>query len=236
MEFEFENVSVSMNEKVVLNSINLRWKKGETIALFGANGAGKSTLLKVISTLIKPLSGEVQLPDNFTLKQWKESLGIVFPEPFLYDSLTAYENLQFYQKLYGDLDRRKIHQLLEQVQLLSVQHDLVGSFSKGMKQRLSIARSLIHDPIYLLLDEPFDGLDAVSKTILEELLMEKQNEGVGYILVSHDISQTWKLCERALLLKKGRIVLEEECSKERYQSFIDHYQSLMMKENQHDVF
>jgi heme exporter protein A len=234
MALRLQNVNVSMNEKPVLKSIDLKWKKGETIALFGANGAGKSTLLKVICTLIKPRFGKVQLTNGLTLKQWKETLGIVFPEPFLYDSLTAYENLQFYQRLYGGSKSEKINQLLEQVYLSSVQNDLVGSFSKGMKQRLSIARSLIHDPTYLLLDEPFDGLDTVSKTILEELLKQKQAEGVGYILVSHDMSHTWKLCQRALLLYNGRIVLDEECLNEGYQPFIDRYQS-WIRENQHDV-
>lgn len=232
---ELQNVNLFMNDKDILRSINLQWRHGESIALLGANGAGKSSLLKVVSTLMKPNSGKIKYPSGISLKQWKESLGIVFPETFLYDSLTAYENLKFYQKLYGKVNKDKIDQVLELVELSYVKHELVSSFSKGMRQRLSIARALIHNPAYLLLDEPFDGLDLASKTILEKLLLQMQKAGTGYILVSHDSAHAWQLCDRALLIHEGRIVFEDKCTDERYLEFLKRYKG-MLKENHHGVF
>lgn len=231
---ELQNVNLLMNDKNVLRSISLQWKRGESIALIGPNGAGKSSLLKVLSTLIKPSSGKVTYPYDISMKQWKESLGVVFPETFLYNGLSAYENLKFYQSLYNKIDRNRINQVLKLVELVHVKHELVNSYSKGMKQRLSIARALLHYPTYLLLDEPFDGLDLKSKKILEKLLLHMQQKETGYILVSHDSEHAWQLCNRALLIHEGRIVIEETCTKEGYIDFIKRYKALV-KENHHDI-
>lgn len=231
---KLQDVNLIFNEKDVLRSIDLHWRQGETIALMGANGAGKSSLLKVLSNLVKPSSGKMEYP-NGSIQKWKDSLGIVFPDTFLYDSLTAWENLEFYQKLYGRTDKARVVQVLKQVELSHVQHELVSSYSKGMKQRLSIARALVHYPTHLLLDEPFDGLDFESKKVFEQLLLQMQTKGTGYILVSHDSEHAWKLCDRAILMHKGKIVLEEKCTKEAYVDFIKRYM-LIVRENHHDIY
>jgi ABC-type multidrug transport system ATPase subunit len=223
---ELRNVALSLNGKRVLHQINLSWKQGETTALIGANGAGKTTMLKVICLLLKPAKGEVILPNN-TQNQWRQELGVVFPESFLYDELTAYENMEFYQRLYGEYQSDKIVELLEAVQLSYVKNEAVGTFSKGMKQRLSIARALLHDPKYLILDEPFDGLDLKSKHILENLLLERKKNGVGWILVSHDIEHAWKLCEKALVMDNGRIIATEQCMDKDIQSFVERFHALL---------
>lgn len=225
-----ENVDVLINDIRILNQINFNCKKGEAIALCGANGAGKSTLLKVLAGIIKPSSGRIHYPEGMNPQQWRYSLGVVFPESFLYETLTAEENLHFYRRLYGVKDKHKVEQLLEDVGLKHVYDEFVGSFSKGMKQRLSIARALLHNPSYLLLDEPFEGLDIDSQSFLEHLLKDLAKQDTGIILVNHNIEQAWNICHRAILLHQGRVMIEENCRSESFRSFINHYRD-MLKEN-----
>lgn len=222
---QLHQVHIELNEKPILRSIDLEWKQGESIALAGANGAGKSTLLKVLATLLKPASGKMILPEGKGLKQWRRSIGTVFPETFMYDALTAKENLEFYAQLYhvNGENINRIEEMLDQVGLFQVRHEWVRTFSKGMRQRLSIARALIHQPDYLLLDEPFDGLDAKSTEQIELLLRHLKSSGVGWILVSHDLTQAWRLCDRALLLHQGRICVNTICEEDGYTTFLEDY-------------
>ncbi|MDC3418154.1 ABC transporter ATP-binding protein [Aquibacillus salsiterrae] len=229
-----DQISLSRDDKQVLHDINMEWKRGETIALIGANGAGKSSLLKVLATLWKPSSGKLIYPDN-TIKQWQKNLGVVFPDSFLYDALTAIENLEFYQKLYGGSDRKRLDSLLQAVRLADVATEKVGTFSKGMRQRLSIARALTHYPSYLLLDEPFDGLDVSSRDIVQNLLLQLKEQKTGYILVSHNLDDAMHLCERALLIDNGEITAESRCTQEAFPSFVEQYHSVL-KENNHAVY
>lgn len=227
---ELKDVHVLLNDQPVLRSINFSWAKGKCIAIIGANGAGKTTLLKVISQLIKPTSGEIQTA-GLNEKEWKRRLGLVFPASFLYEDLTALENLVFYQKLYDRKNEGHLLDLLEEVNLLPVKDEPVHTFSKGMKQRLSIARALVHEPDYLILDEPFDGLDLQSKKTLEYLLEKRRNHGVGYLLVSHDVRHAFELCEKAVLLNSGRIVHEAPCTSEGYIDFMERYSLLLNGES-----
>jgi heme exporter protein A len=223
---EVKDVYVSLDGSPILKSINFSWNERETSAIIGANGAGKTTLLKLICLLLKPVRGEVLLP-GLKEESWRRKLGIVFPESFLYEDLTAYENLQFYQKLYGTKGDKRIIHMLKAVQLEAVKDKAVSTFSKGMKQRLSIARALIHDPEFLILDEPFDGLDLQSKQILEDLLLERKNKGISWLLVSHDVEHAWSLCDEALLMDQGEIVAQERCQQKAFDDFIQHYSSLL---------
>lgn len=222
-----QDVSVKLDEKKVLNSLDFIWNRGESIALVGANGAGKSTLLKVLATFLKPSNGKMIYPEGMDLQQWRSSIGTVFPENFLYESLTAFENLDFYRQLYGIEDKNGIEHVLQKVALIHVRHEPVRSFSKGMKQRLSIARALIHQPMAYLLDEPFDGLDLASKEVLKGLLFDLKQEGAGWVLVSHDIQEAWAMCDRALLINQGRIIAEEKCCVESFEAFEANYIRLL---------
>lgn len=228
-----EKVCVEWDESTILHDIDLVWRPGEAVALIGANGAGKSSLLKVLATLVKPSSGRLTLPEDTGWRGWRQTVGMVFPDTFLYDSLTAMENLEFYRRLYDIRDRSGTERLLEKVGLLSVKNEKAGSFSKGMRQRLSIARALIHHPAYLLLDEPFDGLDLASQEVVRQLLAELHAEGIGWILVSHDVREAWNCCERAVLLDQGRIVLEESCSESAYDAFLNIYRQRAARERDH---
>ncbi|WP_170007196.1 ABC transporter ATP-binding protein [Bacillus fonticola] len=224
---ELHNLEFAIDNRKILKSISFSWEKGESIAFIGGNGVGKSTLLKIIALLHKPTGGNLMLPDGISERSWKNNVGVVFPENFLYDSLTSQENLRFYQHLYGKADERYIDSLLHKVQLGRVMDKPVGTYSKGMKQRLSIARALVHQPEYLLLDEPFDGLDLKSKVIIEGMLAEHKHLGNGYILVSHDVKHAFELCERAILLHDGKIVLNKKCSQSSFEPFINTYRSLL---------
>jgi heme exporter protein A len=223
---ELKNVYVSYNEKTVMRSINFSWRPGETVTIIGANGAGKTTLLKVISLLVKPTIGQVDL-NGLSFQDWKKKLGVVLPDSFLYDELTAYENLKFYQNLYGNTDDHDIKELLGIMDLYNVKNELVGTFSKGMRQRLSIARALIHGPTHLILDEPFDGLDLNSKQIIEGLLRQKKAEGIGWILVSHDVEHAWSVCDQAVLMDKGTIILRQHCSRDSFLHFMKRYKEVL---------
>lgn len=224
---ELRNLEFTINEKKVLKSIKFSWIKGETIAFIGGNGAGKSTLLKIISLLSQPSDGKLSLANGVSKNKWKNNLGVVFPNSFLHDSLSAVENLYFYQQVYGADDKHFIDAILNKVELLNVKDEPVGTYSKGMRQRLSIARALVHQPEYLLLDEPFDGLDIKSNMIIEDILKEHQSKGNGYILVSHNVNQAFDLCDRAVLLHDGKIIVDEKCSKISISSFLKKYQTLL---------
>jgi len=217
---ELRNIRVVLDDKRILGPVDLDWKKGESIAILGANGAGKSTLLKVLATLQKPSFGEMRFSGGMQQKEWRQSIGTVFPETFLYDALTGIENLIFYAKLYAMKNPNHVEERLGEVGLWSVRDEPVHTYSKGMKQRLSIARALVHQPAWLLLDEPFDGLDMESVSIVEQLLSKLRMQGIGWVLVSHDMEQAWKNCDRALLLHQGRFCEEANCDRNSYEPFL----------------
>lgn len=224
---KLRNLEYFINERQILKAINFSWDKGESIAFIGGNGAGKSTLLKIISLLSQPSKGKLSLGKEISRNNWKSNLGVVFPDNFLHDSLTALENLHFYQQAYGKVDKLLIEIILNKVQLNNVKDEFVGTFSKGMKQRLSIARALVHQPEFLILDEPFDGLDLKSKVIIEGILKEHKTSGYGYILVSHDVKQAFNLCERIILLHEGEILVDKKGSQMSVSAFLNKYQLLL---------
>jgi len=217
---ELKNVVKKYGYITALNNISLDVKLGEKIAILGPNGAGKTTLVKLISGQARPTKGEVLV---FGMKAWKfnaelkRKIGYVSHNPMLYDELTAYENLKFYGKLYDveDLENR-IKEVLKQVKLYERRHARVKTFSRGMKQRLSIARAILHQPEMLILDEPTSGLDIEGRKELISYL-RAYGEGRTILLTTHDLSEV-SLCSRAVILFNGEVV--EDCSasevEERY--------------------
>src|SRR5258708_3593369 len=159
---ETRSLKKSFGLRPVLRGVDLEVAPGECLALMGPNGAGKTTLLRILATLSKPSAGAVivaGLPLPAAAGQVRRRLGVVAHQTLLYSDLTAEENLQFYARLYGLADARpRIAAVLEQVGLAHRRHDLVRTFSRGMQQRLAIARALLHDPEVLMFDEPDTGL------------------------------------------------------------------------------
>lgn len=206
------NLSKIFGTNVVLKNINLEIKKGEFLTIFGPNGAGKTTLVKIMSTLVSPTSGRV-LIDGVDIKEnpigIRKKIGVISHDTYLYTELTAAENLRFFGKMYDVLDTEaRIDELLERVGLKYRKNDRVGTFSRGMKQRLSIARALIHDPPILFLDEPYTGLDQHASATFDRILSGTNAHDKTRVLISHDIERGISFCNRAIILANGHIAYE----------------------------
>jgi heme exporter protein A len=194
-----------------LRGVDLQVGRGELVGLFGSNGAGKTTLVRCLASLARPDGGTVLVAgeelSSGTPARVRARLGLVGHQTLLYDSLTAEENLLFYASLYAvPSPRTRVRSLLGEFGLADRAHDAVRGFSRGMQQRLSLARALLHDPDVLLLDEPATGLDPTASAALRERLVSFRSGGGGSLIVSHDIPATLAVVDRYLILSAGRIV------------------------------
>ncbi len=208
-EVEVKKLSKTFGKRKVLNKISFELEKGGFLSLFGPNGAGKTTLIKIIATLIAPTSGEIRVAGMDPTKNSaviRAKLGLISHSPLLYLDLSAEENLQFYGTMYSvpNLNER-IDELLDQVELGHRRYDLVRTYSKGMTQRLAIARALLHKPSILFLDEPHSGLDPHAVDIFESLLDNIRAEHT-FIMITHNIERGLALCSKAMILYNGQIV------------------------------
>lgn len=209
-----EHLFKTIDDRPILRDLCFDIKAGSYVALLGANGAGKSTLLKILSTLIPLSRGKYFLfgkdLSHSSTPALRARIGMIGHQSMLYRDLSAMENLVFFGKLYGIRKaRERALELLEYVGLEDRADDPVRAFSRGMLQRVAIARSLMHSPDLLLADEPFAGLDAPSSRMLE-LMMERLNRerGMTIILANHDIGQSLKLTNQALVLKGTRLIVD----------------------------
>lgn len=206
---EIRNLSRYFGHFLALNEINLTVEKGEFLTIFGPNGAGKSTLIRILSNLLKPTEGQIKIGSDYNGNNY--SIGMISHSTFLYDNLTAKENLYFYGKMYDLADlKTRVEELFTQLGLKSRENDLVRTFSRGMQQRLSIARALIHNPQILLFDEPYTGLDQHASLILKNLLDELHSEERTIILTTHNLAQGLESSDRVVVLVSGRIVYQEK--------------------------
>ena len=191
---ELRKLTKAFGSKYALRGVDLRVMPGESLVIFGPNGAGKSTLIRILSSLSRPTSGTVFIGglDLATHADGiRRHLGVVSHAPLLYDSLTAEENLRFFAGLYGMADPEpRISALLGQVGLTTRRGDLVRTFSRGMVQRLAIARALLHDPEVLLLDEPDTGLDPQAAEMLHDLLVQVSRGDTGMLREGHGDAET----------------------------------------------
>ncbi|MBW8011238.1 MAG: heme ABC exporter ATP-binding protein CcmA [Chloroflexi bacterium] len=195
--------------KPVLRGLDFEVKKGEFVGLIGPNGAGKTTFLRILSSLSRPSLGMVKVAGFHLPAQAaavRNSLGVLSHQPLLYGDLTAEENLQFYGRLYGvtNLDSR-ISEVLDLVGLSARRRDLVRTYSRGMQQRLSIGRAVIHDPQLLLLDEPYTGLDQDAGAMLDTILKSVTSQGRTVVMTSHDLVRISDLASRFDVLSRGKI-------------------------------
>jgi len=210
---EVQGLTKSFGHHLALRGIDLQMRPGETVVIFGPNGAGKTTLIKVLATIMNPSSGRV-LVDGLELKnnaeEVRRQIGVVTHQTFLYSNLTAYENLEFYSHMY-DIPgiRDRVHEVLAMVGMTSRLHDRVGTLSRGMQQRLSIARALLHKPAIMLLDEPEAGLDQQATSMLWEALQTEGGRKRTAVLTTHNLERGLELCDRLLILTKGKIVYQE---------------------------
>ncbi len=194
----------------VLRGIDLHVGQGEFVALVGPNGAGKSTMMRIVSTLLQPTAGDVMIggwPLTTHAHKVRRHIGLVSHQPMLYGDLSAEENLTFFGRLYQLEDREeRVMQALKKVGLFARQRDAVRTFSRGMLQRLTIARATLHEPDVLLLDEPYTGLDQDASHLLDDLLRAEMENGRTILMITHDLVHGLNLCYRIAILNRGRIV------------------------------
>ena len=210
---ETHGLNKSFGYYLALQDIDLQLRLGETVAVLGPNGAGKTTLIKVLATIMNPSSGSIFIDGLSTKNNAEEirrKIGVVTHQTFLYSNLTAYENLEFYGRMY-DVPRRKerIHEVAAMIGMTSRLHERVGTLSRGMQQRLSIARALLHNPAIMLLDEPETGLDQQAVSMLCQFLQTGSGEKRTTILTTHNLERVFELCDCLLILVRGKIVYQE---------------------------
>jgi heme ABC exporter ATP-binding subunit CcmA len=217
----------SFGLRPVLRGVDLEVAPGECLALMGPNGAGKTTLLRILATLSKPTAGVVQvagLPLPAAAGAVRRRLGVVAHPTLLYGDLTARENLDFYGRLYGLPEPQpRIEAVLEQVGLTLRRHDLVRTFSRGMQQRLAIARALLHNPQVLMFDEPYTGLDPHAADMLDDVLRDARRSGRTMLLTTHDLTRALALADRVAILARGVIAFTARCRDLDPHSFVDIY-------------
>ena len=193
-----------------LDGVDLSVPEGAFLSIFGPNGAGKTTLLRTLALLSRPTRGSLALMGVDALDEPDElraRIGLISHRSMLYGDLSAQENLEFFSALYrGEPDRGRIRELLELVELDHRRHDAVRTYSRGMQQRLSIARALVNDPDLVLLDEPYSGLDPHAAELFDELIA-RVREGRTFIMVSHDLEKGFDLCTHALIMARGQVVV-----------------------------
>lgn len=195
-----------------LAGVDLTVRRGEAVALLGPNGAGKTTLLRVLALLCRPTSGTVRIAGQDAPAQanaLRRQVGFLSHQTLLVQDLSCRQNLLFYARLYGlpDADAR-VSAVLGRLGLRDRQDDRVRSLSRGLQQRLAIARAFLHGPSLLLLDEPHAGLDGDAATVLDAWLGELRGQGCTLLMSSHDAERATLLCERLVYLERGRVVAD----------------------------
>ena len=195
-----------------LRGVDFTIEPGEFVSLMGPNGAGKTTLLRILAALSRPTRGKVSIGGHVLPKGANEArrqIGFLSHQPLLYGELSAEENLRFFAKMYdlGDAEKR-IYDLLDQVSLADRRHDRVRTFSRGLQQRLAIARALLHGPRVVLLDEPFTGLDPDASDQLSKTLHGLHDGRRAVVMTTHDLDRGLALCDRALVIARGRLAYE----------------------------
>ncbi len=210
---EVKNLTKKFKEFTAVNGISFTVASGEIFAFLGPNGAGKSTTIKMLTTLLKPTSGELKLNGHNPEKEGdvvRHSFGIVFQDPSLDDELTAFENMEFHGVLYNmpkELRRKRITELLAFVDLTDRRDSLIKEFSGGMKRRLEIARGLMHHPKIIFLDEPTLGLDPQTRNHMWTYLQElNKKEGITVFFTTHYMEEADKVAQRIAVIDHGVIV------------------------------
>ena len=202
-----DSITYRYGDLVAVDHISFQVDEGEIFGFLGPNGAGKTTTVNILTGQVRPAEGQAQLLGMDIVRQTKQvqrHIGVSFETANLYEQLNAVENLELFARLYGV--KADIPDLLKKVGLGGREKERVAHYSKGMKQRLMVARAMIHSPRILFLDEPTDGLDPVSSRTIHTLIQEAAARGTAVFLTTHDMMEADKLSNRVAFINQGRIV------------------------------
>jgi heme exporter protein A len=209
---EIDGVWKYFGDFPALRDVGFKVDAGSVVALLGRNGAGKTTLLRILAGLAKPSKGTVKIYGSEVREEpTRRRIGVLGHGISLYDELTATENLVLFGKLYGLSDApKRAHQWLERTGLERVRDGLVREFSRGMRQRLAVARTFLHDPEVLLFDEPFTSLDDRAIAVLQSLIAEAQARGATIVMSTHQLREAIELSTHIAMIKKGQLAYAGE--------------------------
>ncbi|MCX6013246.1 MAG: ABC transporter ATP-binding protein [Chloroflexi bacterium] len=206
-----DQISKKLGNRLLLNNVSFNVEPGDIFGYLGPNGAGKTSTIRVILGLFKPNSGNISiLGDSISSPRIRQSIGFVLENDGLYDNLTAFENLSFYCRLYHLYhNAKKIEDMIELVELSERAHDRVGTFSKGMRQKLALARAMVHDPELLILDEPTSGVDPTGQIEVRNIILNMAHQrGKTIFLSSHNLDEVQRVCSNIALIDKGEIKIQ----------------------------
>lgn len=205
---DIRGITKLFGSKTVLSDVSLSVNKGEILGLLGPSGAGKTTLIKILTGQLKQESGQAEILGKNTNNLSNEdytNIGMMLDTTGLYERLSCYDNLVLYTDIYK-INKKRIFEVLEQVQLSEAVKKPVHSLSKGMKQRLILARAILHSPKLLFLDEPTSGLDPKTAALIHELIFKQKGQGTTIFLTTHNMEEATKLCDNVALLFEGNVV------------------------------
>ncbi len=230
---EISNISRSFGRRRAVEGVDLVVEPGECIALFGPNGAGKTTLLRLVAGLLKPTSGSVHvcgrsLRDDAAARA---HVGLISHQSMLYRALTARENVEFAARLYGVADpRRAAVRALDRLRIADRVDTPVRALSRGLQQRVTIARAIVHEPSVVLLDEPYTGLDAAGGAALSDMLHLLRSSGAALLLVTHNVDEGLAIGTRAAVMIAGKIVRHDACANLDVRAYLAEYRRLVLEE------
>ena len=230
---EVRNLAKYYGRSTALRDLNLDIGAGECVAVFGRNGAGKTTFLRILAGLARPSSGNfiISFPDGKrpkTPRFTRGAIGYLSHGMSLYPDLTALENLRFFAGLMNaPADDDSLIRRMEAVGLGGRELEPARNYSRGMLQRLAIARAFLHDPAILLLDEPFTGLDQIGLEVLENYIRRAGNEGKTIVMTLHDLTLGYKLADRLVVIEKGAAALDVSKRSLTFDGFLEKYRQII---------
>lgn len=237
-----EELSKSFKKIKAVSPLSFEVKEGEIVGLLGENGAGKTTTLRMIATMLKPTDGNAYVGGHSIIKEPKlvrKNIGILFGgDVALYDRLTGKENMMYFAKLNGMSDEDAllaVNEIAQDLEMTDYMDRPVGKYSRGMKQKVSLARSIVHKPRLMLFDEPSTGLDVLSTKLIHDFILKCKKENKAIIFSSHNMYEIEKLCDRLIIIHKGEFIdsgtVEELKSKYNKESLEDVFISLIGGDN-----
>lgn len=217
MELSVENLIKSFNKRVVVDEVSLHITKKEIVGLLGPNGAGKSTIFYMMVGFLKPLSGNIYLNgENITSlpmhKRARMGLGYLPQQPSIFRNMSVQDNIIAVLELRKDLNKKQMHEicdnLLEEFSISHLRKQSGHTLSGGERRRVGIARALANEPDFLLLDEPFAGVDPIAVKELQEIINKIRLQGLGIIITDHNVRETLKITDRSYIINHGKILIE----------------------------